>query len=638
MPCVVALIVAQAEAQLAQKQPDAQQQDVRAQPAPPSPSSALDMSGAFDWLGLGLGLDMTTTTTTTASAGADTAARQRASSSWPTPISPIIGGNHEFAARDFLPNAMLGGGEPQSDADMSDAFLLDAHADWSNMNSSTRGSSLGVGAMASSSILPSGIFPTQSNQTNTDFRGYVAETSNEASSTVSPSLSDTSLPIDLSTLHTRYFDTVDPIVGCMVNRARFQAEAAAFSPPINIQALSYAVAALGALTSTEYVSARDKCYNQARELLDLCERQDSEGMLVSISTLQTCLLLALYEFKSPNFARLWMTLGRAISLCKMMGLDMIDADRSGSSAGLFKQRPPSPFQLPPSSSPAVLEERRRTFWILYIFDVSACIRSPSVGPAFDASQVSVRLPSTGDISQINQNSDMPLLHHIEDLAPAVTLPPLAGTVFTGYLYRRLLEHVHLSQQQHTSPSYPFWVTHYSLDRLLLDCRARTSREPPPTKDRVIFLTMQSNLAAVEMLLHGTALSKAETESHLPALLRTDAASRCAAAAERVYDVIIQSKQLGGTERDGHRASGEFFNWPITSAISILRIQQGQAGAKGLEPANGYPDAIHVLAEALKELVPPDLIPDGVLDEPAPVGSRERSEEQPRAAIGGTRRG
>ncbi|KAK7739633.1 hypothetical protein SLS53_005600 [Cytospora paraplurivora] len=467
------------------------------------------MSGTFDWLGVGLGLDMTTVTTTAASAGADTASRQRASLSWPIPISPILGGNHAFAARDFLPNGMLGGGEPQSDTDMSDAFLLDAHADW-----------------------------------------YARKMALERRLT--------------------------PIVGCMVNRARFQAEAAAFSPPINIQALSYAVAALGALTSTECVSARDKCYNQARELLDLCERQDSDGMLVSINTLQTCVLLALYEFKSPNFARLWMTLGRAISLCKMMGLDMLDADRSGNSAGLFKQPPPSP--------------------------------------------------------------DMPLLHHIEDLAPAVTLPPLAGTVFTGYLYRRLLEHVHLSQQQRTSPSYPFWVTHYSLDRLLLDCRARTSREQPTANDRVISLTMQSNLAAVEMLLHGTALSKAETESHLPAVLRTDAATRCAAAAARVYDVVVQGKQLGGTERDGHLASGEFFNWPITSAISILRMQQGQAGAKGLEPANGYPDSIHVLAEALKELVPPDLIPDGVLDEPAPAGGRERSVEQPRAAVGGTRRG
>jgi hypothetical protein len=218
------------------------------------------------------------------------------------------------------------------------------------------------------------------------------------------------------------------------------------------------------------------------------------------------------------------------------------------------------------------------------------------------------------------------------------LPPLAGTVFTGYLYRRLLEHVHLSHQhgqQHTPSSYPFWVTHYCLDRLLLDCRARTSREPPAVEDRALYLTMQSNLAAVEMLLHGTALSKAETESHLPTVLRTEAATRCAAAAARVYDVIVQGKQFGGAEMDGHRQSGEFFIWPITSAIAILRIQQTRARTEGLEPAaNNYPNAIHVLVEALKELVPPDLIPDGVLDEPAPVGGRESSEGEAEGRDGG----
>ena len=187
--------------------------------------------------------------------------------------------------------------------------------------------------------------------------------------------------------HNIFFDIVDPILGRMVDRARFQAEAAVFSPPINIQALSHTMAALGALSSNEYASVREMHYNQARELLDLCERQDSGGMLVSINTLQTCVLLALYEFKSPNFARLWMTLGRAIRLSKMMGLDMLDAEPSGVSARLPKQPAQLPFQLPAASSPVELEERRRTFWILYIFDVSAATRSPSAIPAFDATQV-----------------------------------------------------------------------------------------------------------------------------------------------------------------------------------------------------------------------------------------------------------
>ncbi len=70
-----------------------------------------------------LGLDMAPAVNATASA--DTASRQ--ASSLLTPTSPIVGGNHPFA-RGFLPNGILG--EPLSDIDMADAFLLDTHADW----------------------------------------------------------------------------------------------------------------------------------------------------------------------------------------------------------------------------------------------------------------------------------------------------------------------------------------------------------------------------------------------------------------------------------------------------------------------------------------------------------------------------
>lgn len=113
LQCIVASIAAQAESQLAQQKSDAQ-------PAPPS--SAFDM--AFDCLGLDMAPAITATTATTTT-NADTASRQP--SSLLTPTSPILGGNHPFA-RGFLPNGMLG--EPLSDIDMADAFLLDAHADW----------------------------------------------------------------------------------------------------------------------------------------------------------------------------------------------------------------------------------------------------------------------------------------------------------------------------------------------------------------------------------------------------------------------------------------------------------------------------------------------------------------------------
>ena len=116
---IVRSITAQAEAQLAQQQQDPH-------PAPPSSVSTLDMT--FDWLGL----DMAPAVTATTTASADTviAPRQHESSSLLTPTSaspPLLGGNYPFT-RGYLSNGIIG--EPLSDIDMVDAFLVDAHADW----------------------------------------------------------------------------------------------------------------------------------------------------------------------------------------------------------------------------------------------------------------------------------------------------------------------------------------------------------------------------------------------------------------------------------------------------------------------------------------------------------------------------
>lgn len=63
---------------------------------------------AFDWLG-------------------DATSRQQPPS-LPTPISPLLGNDSAPFTRDLLPNGILG--EPLTDMDMTDAFLLDAHSQW----------------------------------------------------------------------------------------------------------------------------------------------------------------------------------------------------------------------------------------------------------------------------------------------------------------------------------------------------------------------------------------------------------------------------------------------------------------------------------------------------------------------------
>ena len=170
----------------------------------------------------------------------------------------------------------------------------------------------------------------------------------------------------------------------IINRARFQSEIAQPAQTIEVQALSYAIAALAAFSTVEMRGLVDECYDQARNLLDICERQETGVSLQNINTLQTCVLLTLYEFKRPNFARAWMTLGRSIRLAKLMGLD--HADGRASAAAQWGVHAPVPVP----TDPADIEERRRTFWLLYIFDAFASVRTNS-SPAFEKS-VSYHLP------------------------------------------------------------------------------------------------------------------------------------------------------------------------------------------------------------------------------------------------------
>ncbi len=173
----------------------------------------------------------------------------------------------------------------------------------------------------------------------------------------------------------QFFYVFHPLMP-IINRTRFESEILQASPPIEVQALHYAIGALGALTMPELQCYIGRCYDEARNLLDMCERQESSGSLTNINALQACALLTLYEFKRPNFARAWMTLGRAIRLVRIMGLHR--GDGHNCVTAFWGQ----PMPLASPSSKADLEEWRRTFWLLYIFDSFANVKA-NLGSGFD---------------------------------------------------------------------------------------------------------------------------------------------------------------------------------------------------------------------------------------------------------------
>ena len=162
----------------------------------------------------------------------------------------------------------------------------------------------------------------------------------------------------------------------MINRDRFSSVLATSPAKPEVNALSYGVAMLGATLSDENAHLEEKCYQYARKYLETAERQEDGANFVTLDALQACVLTTWYEFKGPGFARAWMSLGRAIRLAKLLGLHRMDRPDS---ARVRTGSPISSFQLPlpATEGPAELEERRRTFWVLFIFEAYASVRTGS---------------------------------------------------------------------------------------------------------------------------------------------------------------------------------------------------------------------------------------------------------------------
>lgn len=428
--------------------------------------------------------------------------------------------------------------------------------------------------------------------------------------------------------HASFFDVFDSVMP-IVNQSRFQAEMAQPSYTIEVHALSHAIGALGALTMPELAFAHEKCYNQARNLLDMCERQESGGTLININTLQTCVLLTFYEFRRTNFARAWMTLGRAIRLGKMMSLDRIDeASPKAEDSGL---RVP----LPTASNPAELEERRRTFWLLYVFDAFAGIKTNSV-PAinelevsstsicyissFNSVKISVPLPCPGELSNITEASNLPSLHQVSELPENTYLSSFAGTIIMISLYRRCFDHIKSSLRQ--TPSYPFWVTHYCIDKSIRDCRSNllTRHLVGQNTDDPLSLTLRMNLAAVEICLNEPAIAKVEQEQ-LPTALSAEAIARCQHAATDILEAVQLGPQLMGKQLEAFRQSSLFFIWPITMAIqACFRIL-----SYGENDNSTYINSLQMLSNSMRELIDAEHLPTALLEK---VDNRIAEVERP----------
>lgn len=175
--------------------------------------------------------------------------------------------------------------------------------------------------------------------------------------------SDSLSAAELAALHEAYRSDLYHALP-FLDFGRFQRELAADHESISILALSYSVALVGSTLLPGYRHLTAACYDLSRRYIEICERDEPGENLISLNLLQAMTFVVRHEITDRHLRRAYMTLGRAIRLMKVLGLHTQDSEsqpdpRDAGDLGMC---------LPLSMDPLVLEERRRTFWILYILE------------------------------------------------------------------------------------------------------------------------------------------------------------------------------------------------------------------------------------------------------------------------------
>lgn len=169
--------------------------------------------------------------------------------------------------------------------------------------------------------------------------------------------------IDQSISYDAYFESMHRCFP-FLSPSRFIPMISASNPAPEFVALKYAVALHSVLLADPNSPSAPSLYRAARATIDAAEAEN-DASISQLSFLQTWVLLTLYEFRYVDFFRAWMTAGRAIRLAKALHLHQMDKFTPPSR---HSRRPGFEPAMSPTTDTTELEDRRSTFWIVYLID------------------------------------------------------------------------------------------------------------------------------------------------------------------------------------------------------------------------------------------------------------------------------
>lgn len=282
----------------------------------------------------------------------------------------------------------------------------------------------------------------------------------------------------------------------------------------------------------------------------------------------------------------------------MMGLDRMDAPDCHANGTLKFQQ-----TLPPARSQLDLEERRNAFWVLFIIDAYASVRS-GTAVAIDGSKVSTALPCPRKIFDAN-SPPMPSLENAQALYGTDFISSFTGLVLMVSLYRRCLNHIKSSLEPEPPTSgvgYGFWEQHYRIDKALQSCTEGLTgkMDMDALLNDEFALALNLNLCAIDIFLHEAAVVKADKDA-LPKALIIESNNRCNQAAIQIAERISLSQKLAQPQRATFRQMNIFCLWPVCMAMHVLYRQLSPTNTHNHTELGYTVSVLKLLASAIEDL-------------------------------------
>ncbi|KAL3460103.1 fungal-specific transcription factor domain-containing protein [Aspergillus heterothallicus] len=259
-----------------------------------------------------------------------------------------------------------------------------------------------------------------------------------------------------------YFDRVHPIAPFLHQR-RYFTWVSYESPSLARSCLRLAMRTIAASMSAQYRNLADGLYAQARVFLS---RLDGMERTSPLEHIQALLLLAHYELLRLEEGTAMVTAGRCFRLIQQSRLHDTDTQDSeglpvqsqGIGIGTFNE------------AFAVAEERRRTFWVAYCFDIllsnrhewpltlqenAIRTRLPHSEHTFQTTSLPF-LPNPSLHTHAQSTSPPPFLHEAIASSGHTSLPPFSECIVLATLYGRAMTLRHMAAVLPASDTFVFW--------------------------------------------------------------------------------------------------------------------------------------------------------------------------------------